>query len=366
MAKRTFSQLTFVDRTRIGKLRAVGCSQAEIARRIGKSPSTISRELRRNAKVTTAFDVHEMKLMELGLITDDEIDTYLRALPLAAQAAIVEWEPLQAQYRADDKRFEANGLRCKPPEVVAWVCAKLHAQWSPPQIAGRAPLEGFGTMSAEYVYQLVLRDKREGGKLYRLLPRFRRRKRRSGARDYKNQIPDRRSIDKRPKIVDQRRRHGDCEADLIVGYRSSGYVCSLKDRVTQFTCLRKLETKHAAPTLAALIDMWRQVGNMRTLTVDNGREFSAHLAFTNETGVNIYFADPYCTTQRGGIENLNGLFRYYYRKGTSFADLSEDRLRRIEFALNTRPRKCLGYLTPFEVHYNTRLNLSSADVALRS
>ena len=206
-----------------------------------------------------------------------------------------------------------------------------HREASPrlesPADRGTLKLEGGENASHEYVYALLHRDKKRGGRLYRLLKRFGKRKQRLGDRDYTKVFPEGRvGIEQRPAAVDDRSRLGDHEGDLIVGYRHSGYVLSVQDRKSRKTVLRKLRTKHMTLVRAQV-----EVALQKLL----------------------YFAHPYSSTERGSIENLNGLVRYYLPKRASFARLTQRRLDELEMLLNHRPRKCLGYLTPYEVHSKT-------------
>ena len=269
-----------------------------------------------------------------------------------ARRTVKCWTHADAQSHCDFRRWRANQKRRrKTPAARKWVIEKLKLGWSPQQIAGRSPIDGPQSVSHEYVYSLLHRDKKRGGKLYRLLKRFGRRKQRLGARDYPS-LPasDRLGIEQRPAIVAERDRLGDCEADLIVGYRQSGYVLSVVDRSSRATVLRKLRTKHMDSVRKQLEVALRQLGGAYTLTVDNGKEFYAHRELTRRARVRVFFTHPYCSTERGSIENLNGLVRYYLPKRSSFADLSQSRLNEIQKLLNHRPRKCLAYLTPREVH----------------
>jgi IS30 family transposase len=229
------------------------------------------------------------------------------------------------------------------------VIQKLRLGWSPQQIAGRSRIDGPESVSHEYVYALLHRDKKRGGKLYRLLKRFGKRKQRLGQREYASPIPGRIGIEQRPAVVAKRSRLGDCEGDLIVGYRQSGYVLTVQDRKSRKTVIRKLKTKKMAAVRKQLEVALRKLGGAHTLTVDNGKEFSDHRQLTRSTGVRVFFTHPYSATERGSIENLNGLVRYYLPKRTSFAKLSQSRLNEIQKLLNHRPRKCLGYLTPHEI-----------------
>lgn len=181
-------------------------------------------------------------------------------------------------WATDCKSRAQQARRKKKPETRRWVIEKLRAGWSPQQISGRSKVDGPQSVSHEYVYDLVHRDKKDGGKLHRLLKRFGRRKQRLGAREYPvtEFAASRRSIETRPAVVAQRARLGDYEADLIVGYRQSGYVLTVIDRTSLATVLRRVPTKHASEILRELKVALRKLGTARTVTVDNGKEFYAH------------------------------------------------------------------------------------------
>lgn len=350
MAPRGFKQLTARDRVLISKLKEKKLSVSEIARRIGKNKSTVSRELRRNQTRATPQEVYLLFRVQ-RLWTEEELDEYLQTQPLEERQIKTYWTHAEAEAHCAHRRWVANQKRRrKLPETRKWVIEKLRQGWSPQQIAGRSKLEAVESVSHEYVYALLHRDKKRGGRLYRLLKRFGKRKQRLGDREYATPLPGRVGIEERPAVVDERSRLGDHEGDLIVGYRQSGYVLSLLDRKSKKTVLRKLTTKHMKQVREQLEVGLRKLGGGHTLTVDNGKEFYDHRELARTTGVKVYFTHPYSSTERGSIENLNGLVRYYLPKRTSFAKVTQSRLNEIEKLLNHRPRKCLGYLTPHEVH----------------
>lgn len=164
-------------------------------------------------------------------------------------------------------------------------------------------------------------------------------------------LPGAVSIEGRPRIVDTRRRFGDWEGDTLVGCgRRSGLV-SLVERKSGYTLLARVDDLRASTVrraaqqqLAALPQHLR-----RTLTFDNGTEFAEHEALAAATGMNIYFANPYCAWQRGTNENTNGLVRQYLPKGTDFSTYSHDDVALVQTSVNDRPRKRHDYLTPREV-----------------
>lgn len=356
MGQRSFKQLTAHDRLLIAKLQRKKLTMTEIARQLGKNKSTISRELRRNAETVRPQD----RLFYLGvnrLWSEEQLDEYIATLPPEERRTCHVWTHDHAQFVVGLRGWRANQKRCrKSPETRRWVVAKLRDGWSPQQIAGRSNVDGPQSVSHEYVYALLHRDKKRGGKLYRLLKRYRKRKQRLSLRAYPTVAkgPQRPSIEQRPAIVATRSRLGDCEADLIIGYKQSGCILSVVDRKSRVAVLRLVRSKRMDIVRRQLEVALRKLGGARTLTVDNGKEFFGYRELQREANVRVFFTHPYCSTERASIENLNGLVRYYLPKRTSFATLSQTRLNQIEGLLNHRPRKCLGYLTPHEVHFKKK------------
>ena len=196
--------------------------------------------------------------------------------------------------------------------------------------------------------------KKEGGFLYEHLRRKRKyRHNRTHTYKRRGQIPNRRSISERPDIVNQRVRVGDFEGDLIIGKAHKGAVINLVDRKSLYTLLRFTTTKEAPKVSEKILRALQPLNNGRfhTLTLDNGLEFADHKNISDKLGKMVYFADPYSPWQRGCNENTNGLVRQYLPKGMDFSNLTPQKIYFIQEKLNHRPRKKLGYRTPFEVFY---------------
>lgn len=215
------------------------------------------------------------------------------------------------------------------------------------------------------MYQYVYADKALGGDLHtHLRGQKRYRKRYGSGRERRGRIPDRIGIEQRPAHVQSREQPGHWEADTIQGHRRRGAVLSVVERSSRLTRLAKLPRREARLVAQA---MRRRLGpladQVRSITPDNGSEFSQHRRMAKALNAEFYFADPHAPHQRGTNENTNGLIRQYLPKSRGFTDLSGAEIRMIENRLNRRPRKCLGYLTPYEVFYETRHDLT---VALRS
>lgn len=305
------------ERYQIDDLRGEGFSKNEIARRLGRSTSTISREMSRNKgeRVWRAHQAHEKAKSRLA------------------------------------KRGQANARKVNES---AWEYAKnqlIIFQWSPEQIAGRLKVEGHDGISHETIYQRVLEDKKAGGVLHKNLRCQKLRRKRYGSTRRRPTILDRQGIEERPAIVNARKRIGDWEGDTIIGAGcNSGAIVSSVERVSRFTILAKVENKSPIGVTNAIIKKMKFFkGLANTMTVDNGGEFSLHKMISQALGMKIYFAKPYHSWERGTNENTNGLVRQYFAKALRFDKISDDDVQHVANKLNNRPRKCLGYQTPYEV-----------------
>ena len=195
-------------------------------------------------------------------------------------------------------------------------------------------------------------EQRRGGTLYKHLRSQKKQRRRYRGYLRRGQIPNRISIDERPKIVASKRRFGDWEGDTIIGAHHQGALLSFTERKSKLVRLIKLKDK-GAPTVCRttikLLATFR--GRLHTITVDNGKEFCAHEAMAAALSTKIYFAHPYSSWERGLNENTNGLIRQYFPKKSDFSQITTRDVRRAEARLNNRPRKTLGYRTPKEVFF---------------
>ncbi|HUC20472.1 MAG TPA: IS30 family transposase [Candidatus Polarisedimenticolaceae bacterium] len=249
-----------------------------------------------------------------------------------------------------------RGLRSR----IAWetwqeVERLLRQDWSPEQIAGRLKLEKQPTVSHECIYLYIYAEKRRGGTLHQHLRSQKKQRKRYNGYIRRGQIPNRTSIDKRPKIVASKRRFGDWELDTIVGARHKGGILSAVERKSKLTRLRKLATKAAAEMKDNAIELLAPLAaKVHTITVDNGKEFCDHELIAAGLQARVYFAHPYASWERGLNENTNGLVRQYFPKKYEFARISDQDLQQVEDLLNNRPRKTLGYRTPNEVFFKQR------------
>ena len=316
----SYTQLTRGQRYQIKALMKEGHNQTQIAANLACHKSTVSRELRRNR-------------------------------------GLKGYRPYQADELAYDRQCEAYRSR------IAWqtwqqVERLLRQDWSPEQIAGWLKREQQPSVSHEWIYLYVYADKQRGGTLHRHLRSQKKQRKRYSGYIRRGQIPNRTSIDKRPKIVASKSRFGDWEVDTIVGARHKGGILSAVERKSKLTRLRKLATKAAAEMKDNTIELLAPLAaKVHTITVDNGKEFCEHELIATGLQARIYFAHPYASWERGLNENTNGLVRQYFPKKYEFARITDKDLQQVEDRLNNRPRKTLGYRTPNEVFFLSLIHI---------
>jgi IS30 family transposase len=260
------------------------------------------------------------------------------------------YRPKQAHEKALARRQGKSKERIRP-ETWALVEEKLRLDWSPEQIACWLKKHGDETISHEWIYQYVYADKRAGDDLHAHLRRQKPYRKRTGSYDRRGKIPHATSIEERPEIVEWRIRLGDWEVDLIVGKGHQGVVVTLTERKSRFTLLRRVGSKQAELVAQAIIELLKWVKHLKTITADNGKEFANHLQISHHLGVDIFFAHPYASWERGTNENTNGLIRQYLPKSRNLTTLTAQEEFMIMDRLNLRPRKCLDFRTPYEVFF---------------
>ena len=316
-----YKQLDYLKRCKILAFWQAGYNKTEIAKEIGVHKSTISRELSKNL-------------------------TFVRT-------KLGSW-----QYKPDYAQCSANSRhRDKPKKikltngVKEFITAKTMEDWSPEQISGYAKRHNLFNISHEWIYQFILKDKQNGGSLYKhLRHQHKKYRKRYGSPKRVGSIRNRRFIDERPAIVDKKTRIGDWEIDTIIGKNHKQAIVSIVERVSKKTVLAKVTSKTAelvsASTIAGLTPFF---DNVLTITGDNGVEFAFHEKISKALEADFYFAHPYSSWERGLNENTNGLVRQYLKKGSDFCLVMTDDLAIIVNKLNNRPRKSLDFATPNEV-----------------
>ena len=320
---RSYTQLTQEERYQIYILKKEKYSQTRIAELLGRDKSTISRELRRNQG-------------QKG------------------------YRPKQAHKRALERRLGKAQPRIGE-RIWHQVKALIREGWSPEQVAGRIAMEQGVSISHEWIYQYIYADQRSGGNLYQYLRCQKVRRKRYGTYDRRGCIPNQVSIDDRPAIVDSKRRFGDWEGDTVIGKNHRGALVTLVERKSLYTIIRSVLHKTAKAVRDAVVDgLTPYIDWVHTITYDNGREFADHEGMASDLDARIYFAHPYASWERGLNENTNGLIRQYFPKGRDLTTVTKHEIEQAMDKLNHRPRKSLGYRTPYEVFFNTRTSLTVA------
>ena len=324
MAKQKYRQLQPIERMRIEIWKSENVSAQEMGRRLGRSASTITREVKRNTCQANDYQAHG------------------------------------AQWRHSCRRTAAKPKPKLHPDGVLWgvVCELLRWKWSPQEIAAtlkRAyPQQSQHHVSHETIYtDIYAYPKGELRKELIACLRQNRTKRmpRSRGQDRRGRIAEMVSIHVRPPEVDDRIMPGHWEGDLIKGSGNKSAVAVLVERVSRAVMLAKMPDASAASALQAFTDKLQSLQEplRQTLTYDQGREMSRHAELTEATGVRVYFCDPHSPWQRGTCENTNGLLRQYLPKGTDLSVYSQEELDAIADSLNTRPRQTLGWMTPLQI-----------------
>jgi IS30 family transposase len=316
-----YRHLNIDEREVILKMQAQQTSMRQIGERLERDAGTISRELSRNVSST-----HDYK-------------------PHLAQRY---YEKRRAESKEPYRLKENVFLR-------EYVKKKLKEYWSPEQISGRIREDQWIQISPLTIYSWIYRDRVEGGKFYKYLRQShrRRRKRRSGE-DSRGQMPNRRMIDERPKVVNERKRIGDWEGDTIEGSKGSGFIATHVERKTRYTVAVKMADKSADTVTKATIAAMKKLPpeKVKTMTFDNGKEFAGFKELERGLDMRSYFARPYHSWERGTNENTNGLLRQFFPKGMDFGRIMQSDVDIALELLNNRPRKCLNYRTPTEVFWS--------------
>lgn len=327
MEKKTYKQLTLEERIEIYRLHEDGKSCRFIANQTGRSPGTVSRELRRNSKPSR----HDPD----GL-----------------------YEPVRAERRAYLRRHRPRGfLLDKNPDLCRLIRdALINDKFSPEQISGRLRIIcGHHVISYEAIYRYVYhRWQSSKDPLYRSLPQGRVRR-----RPYRPRVSNlcaiqgRVSIINRPADVMNRKIPGHWEADLIQ-FSTYGQSVVVHERSSRFSCLLPQERKTAAAVASTLFSFFSELPPVmrQTLTFDNGSEFYEHYKIREALNISTYFCDPHAPWQKGGVEHAIRRFRRDLPRTTNPATLTPDILKDISDRHNRTPRKCLGFLTPAEIFFN--------------
>jgi IS30 family transposase len=316
---RIFKHLRPQERERLFQLLRQRKTQAEIAKELERNKGTISREIKRNT--------HQL------------LDEYL---------------PDTAQKKANRRKAQGRKKSYleRYPRLKAYVLKKLLSGWTPDLIAGKLRGQGKDYLTKESIYQYVYSLEGRKLNLRQYLPRAHRiRRKRNGRKHRKVMIPHRVDITRRPKLVEARSQFGHWEGDSVSYQGHSQRLATQVERKSRLLVILRPRT-NAARERASLINRRFSilpVQARRTITFDNGLEFSDHQRVTKTIGTKVYFAKPYASWQRGSNENLNGILRRYLPRTTDLDTLTPKELNKIVNHINNRPRKILNYQTPREV-----------------
>jgi IS30 family transposase len=326
---REYNHLTLEDREKLILLSNQGYGQAMIAEHIGFSQSAVSRELRRNRNEASHI-----------------------------------YEPFQANLKASSRKN--RGCKIDKNQLLKdHIYSKLELGWSPDVISNRLKLEhGLTYVSHETIYQHLYQPAQRKLKLYKLLTRHK--SKRGPRKSYKAKalkLKDKVSIHDRPPEINSRGTFGHWEGDLMIGKSSKSQVLTMQERKSRFVVISKLPSKNAIIVNAKITDLGRNLKTVNkipflSVTFDNGTEFNEFKELQKALGIGVYFCDPYASWQKGGIENANGIIRRTIPKKSDFNHYSDRDIDDLMWNINTTPRKCLGYKTPYEVIANEELVLS--------
>lgn len=317
-------KLTEKERDALARWKAERISNKECARRLGRHPSTIGRELERNSVET------------------DDGDLY---------AAIY------AQARTKERRYRSAHSKkpLKNSAVYDYVTGQLREGWSPDQIAGRLKIDNpddrHWRIATETIYRWIYQKEQRVDHWYEYLRRKqKKRKKRSGRKVHRSRIPDRVSIRERDEAINQRQVFGHWEGDTVEGKGRKVSLHTEVECVSRFILARKVPAITSEAAITAQKQMFGALPKpaRRSTTLDNGRENHLH-AQLRSLGMKTYFADPYSAWQRGTNEHGNWHLRYYFPKGTDFSKVSDEEIQDVVEEVNGRPRKILSYKTANEI-----------------
>jgi transposase, IS30 family len=317
-------RLSYKERIVIETLLQEGKSKNYIANQLKRNRATITREV--NPWVIKPTDIYK--------------------------ADLAHWYALEAnKYKHCSDKINDN------PRLKIFIFRNLILGTSPELIAGRLKIEypndPIMSISHESIYCYIYRHRQTklAQKLIKLLPYHhhkRRKQRKFGTK--KTRIKDQISIDDRPDHVELRLEVGHWEGDLMIGIGQKSAIGTIVERKTRYTFMVKLENRKSETVTYQFAKILNTMPKFitKSMTYDNGMEMANHKWLTNNTGMDIFFAHPYSSWERGTNENTNGLIRRFLPKGTDFNNVSEEQLKAIENNLNNRPKKVLGYRTPKE------------------
>lgn len=325
----SYTHFTLNERKYLQQLLSEGKSFRKIAEILDRSPSTISREVKRNK---AKYKPHRK--------TDNKYwYNYWRA------------QNLYVRRRREQCR------RALKENTTEWkfIIEGLKKYWSPESICGRWQLiyPGVKPLCVSTIYRYIFR-----GELPEITPKMhlRRKNKRKQTRNanYNTIHPDR-IIPEWPEEIKSRSRIGDWEGDTVYGAVGKGLLVTLVDRKTRYLCSGLLKNRVATETRKVIEKLLKDLP-LQSISLDNGSEFAEFKLLEESLSTEIYFAEPHKPWQRGTNENTNDILRFFFPKGTNFHEITDEELEQVVYLINTRPRKCLGWKSPFEVFWSVALD----------
>ena len=324
----SYTHFTLEERKYLQKLLSEGKSFREIASILERSPSTISREVKRN----------RAKYKPKGKILNKYWYNHWRA------------ENLYIRRRREQHR------RALQENTAEWnfVVEGLNKFWSPEAISGRWRLlnPDKKPLCISTIYRYIKRGELPDISAKKHLRRRNKRKQTKNA-NYNTIHPDR-IIPEWTSEIKSRSRIGDWEGDTVYGAVGKGLLVTLVDRKTRYLCSGLLHNRVADETRQRIESLLKDMP-VHSISLDNGSEFSEFRALENNLNTEVYFAEPHKPWQRGTNENTNDILRFFFPKGTNFHEVSDEEIERVVYLINTRPRKCLNWKSPFEVFWGVAL-----------
>jgi transposase, IS30 family len=314
----SYTQLSTTERVKLYQYRTTEqLTMDEIATQLKRSKRTISRELKRNS-----------------------IDGKLY-LPDTAQTK------MQARRAQSKQKFMSIN-----ESSIEEVKQRLEQYHSPEQLSGRMKREGLDAVSHETIYQMIYANHQGLGAFQQYLRQCqKKRRRRKEVNAKRGGIPGRIGIKHRPEIADLKTELGHWESDTVIGVAHIGVIVTHVDKASKYLLTGLAKNKTVQPINQVTLELFEQIGDTfrKTMTFDNGKEFSGHQKLAETLGVSCFFASPYHSWERGLNEHTNGLLRQFFPKGTNFKIVKPEALKNVVDLINHRPRKSLDYRTPYEV-----------------
>ena len=317
-----YKRISYEERIKMETYLSLGKMKSEIAELLNRSKSSIGREKKNNsgivykAELADVYSKQKNKTKHVGnKIKRNSLLEYYIHLRLRQR-----WSPAEISQRLKSKYLKERNMQVSHESIYTYIYTIAK-----------------GALRKELIGCLFQQKKK------RMKPRAK--------GELKTKIPDRIDISKRPPEVEDRLIPGHWESDLIIGKNIKSAIGTLVERTSRKVLMVKLENKKASTVRKGFTEAMKSIPeHMRvSITHDNGTEMAEHKLFTQETKIDVYFAHPYRSCERGTNENTNGLIRAFFPKGTDFNTVSSGKLKEVEDLLNNRPRKCLGWRTPNEV-----------------